>query len=160
MAEIINFYDIVKNIQGSLALVMPSHDMTAPARTVSIAHNVKKVRIPRTFALGIFVDPTLEQMYKDGKFKIEPEKQFEAEVAEIFYPVTDKKDVLSDSEIVKMLQQGNRVAVKKALESSVTNRDNLIILARANIGSIPYSMIQDLNNILGIELQVENEEME
>ena len=160
MAEQINFYDIVRTCKGGLSLKMPSHDMTAPERIVHIPHNVKKVRVPRTFALGIFTDGALEQMYKKGMFKIEPEKQFEAEVAEIFYPVENKIQAVPEDEIVKMLRQGNRVGIKNLLSENSANRDNVIILAREHIGDIPTSMVQDMEKFLGVELQIENASVE
>ena len=156
MAENIGFYDIVKNCKGSLALNLPAYDMTSQPRVVEIPYNVKKVRVPRTFALGIFTDGTLEAMYKNGKFKVEPEKQFESEVAEIFYPVEEKVKIVEEEAIVDMLKKGNRVGIKKLLESDSANRDNVIILAREHIGEIPVSMVDDLNTILQVELQIDN----
>lgn len=160
MAEQLNFYDIVKTCKGGLSLKMPSYDMTTPERLVIIPYNVKKVRIPRTFALGIFTNGTLERMYKQGKFKIEPVKQFEAEVAEIFFPIEDKVEPVSEEAIVTMLKQGNRKAVKELIQGNDVNRDNVIILAREHIQELPLSMIDDLNKILGVELQVENAQVE
>ena len=160
MAEQLNFYDIVKIAKGTLSLVLPSYDMTAPERIVTIPYNGKQVRVPRTFALGIFTNPTLETMYKKGYFKVEPADKFEAEVAEIFYPIEDKVKIVSEEEIIKMLQQGNRIGIKKLLEESSANRDNVIILAKEHLGEIPMSMITDLDKILGVELQVENVAME
>lgn len=156
MTEKLNFYDIVRLAKGTLALEMPSYDMTAPVRTVIIPHNVDKVRVPRTFALGIFTDATLEKMYKSGDFKIEPEKQFEQEVAEIFFPIEGKAVIADEKEIVTMLRQGNRIGIKKLLEENSANRDNVIILAREHIGEISLSMIDFLNDFLQVELQIDN----
>ena len=160
MAEQLNFYDIVKNCKGGLSLRMPSYDMTTPERLVLIPHNIKKVRIPRTFALGIFTEPTLERMYRQGMFKIEPVKQFEAEVAEIFFPVEDKAVSVPEEEIVLMLRQGNRKAIRELVQGNDVNRDNVIILAREHIQELPLSMIDDLNKILCVELQVEDASVE
>ena len=160
MAEQLNFYDIVKTCKGNLSIELPSFDLTAPPRHVYIAHDVQKVRIPRTFALGVFTDSTLERMYKQGYFKIEPVKQFEAEVAEIFYPVEDKVAVISDTEIITMLKQGNRKAIKDLLGGGDVNRDNIIILAREHIDELSTSMVKDLNVILGVELEIEDASVE
>ena len=160
MAEQLNFYDIIKNCKGGLSLVMPSYDMTAPERLVIIPHNVKKVRIPRTFALGIFTNPTLERMYKQGEFHIEPAKQFEAEVAEIFFPIENKINIVDEANIVTMLKQGNRKGIRELIQGNDVNRDNVIILAKEHIEELPLSMVDDLNKILGVELQVENASME
>ena len=160
MAEQMNFYDIVKNCKGGLSLIMPSYDMTTPERLVIIPHNIKKVRVPRTFALGIFTEPTLERMYKQGKFKIEPAKQFEAEVAEIFFPIEDKVVAASEEEITLALRQGNRKAIRELIQGNDVNRDNVIILAREHVNELPLSMVDDLNKILGVELQVEDASVE
>lgn len=160
MAEQLNFYDIIKTCRGNLSLILPSFDLTSQPRDVYIPHNVQKVRIPRTFALGVFTDATLENMYKKGYFRIEPAKQFEAEVAEIFYPVEDKVDIVSDEEIITMLKQGNRKAIKDLINQNDVNRDNIITLARENIDLLPTSMVKDLNVILGVELEIEDAQME
>jgi hypothetical protein len=96
-------------------------------------------------------------MYKNGEFVVEPAKQFEAEVAEIFYPVTDKITMPEDEEIVKMLKQGNRVGIKKLLEENPACRDNIVILTRENIGEIPSSMVKDLSTMFQVELEIEDE---
>ena len=157
MAENIGFYDIIKKTKGSLTLHLPAYDLTSQPRRVHIPHNSTKVRIPRTFALGIFTDSTLEDMYKEGRFVIEPVKQFETEVGEIFYPVENKKVIPADEEIVKMLKQGNRVGIKKIIEENPGCRDNILILTRANLGEIPSSMLKDLSALFGTELEIEDE---
>ena len=160
MTEKTNFYDIVKHYKGSLYLKMPSYDMTTLPRSVVIPHNVKKVRVPRTNALGIFQDAALEEMYKKGYFTVEPAKQFEADVAEMYMPVEDKVQAIPEDEILEMLVKGNRVAVRKALEEGGANRDNIIMVATEHIEDIPLSMVSDLNKILGVELQVEDASVE
>jgi hypothetical protein len=160
MAEQLNFYDIVKTYRGNLCLTLPAYDLSAPSREVYIPHNVSKVRISRTFALGIFTNPTIEKMYKEGYFRVEPAKQFEAEVAEIFYPVEDKVEVVAEDEMVTMLIKGNRQAVKELIAGNDVNRDNIIMLAREHLDEIPVSMVNDLNKILGVELQIEDASVE
>lgn len=160
MAEQLNFYDIVRTCKGTLSLDLPSYDMTAPKRSVSIPYNIQKTRVPRTFALGIFTDSTLEQMYKAGKFRVEPVKQFEAEVAEIFFPIENKVVAVPEEEIISMLKKGNRKGIKDLIANNEVDRDNIIIIARQNIEELPVSMVNDLNKILGVELQVEDASME
>lgn len=159
MAEQLNFYDIIKKCRGNLGMTLPSFDMTAPPRNIYIPFNGKKVRVPRTFALGIFTDPTLERMYKDGVFVVEPARQFEAEVAEIFFPIENKIVVASEAEILTALKQGNRVSIRKMIEESSVNRDNIITLATENIGDIPGSMVDDLNKMFGVDLRIEDAEL-
>ena len=59
-----------------------------------------------------------------------------------------------------MLRQGNRKAIRELIEGSTVNRDNVIILAREHIDELSGSMIKDLNQILGVELQIEDASME
>lgn len=151
------FYDIVKLCKGGLVLNLPAFDASVPNKVVDIAWNVQKVRVPRALALGIFTDGTLEQMYKQGYFKVEPVVQFEKEVAEIFFPVEDKVTIIPDEDIVAALTKGNRSVIKKIVEDGGVNKDKVIILARENIDNISTSMIRDLEKILQVELVVENE---
>ena len=151
------FYDIVRLCKGGLSLTLPAFDASVPSKTVEIPWNVNKIRVPRTLALGIFVDGTLERMYKEGYFRIEPSAQFEKEVAEIFFPVEDKVTIVSDDVILTYLTKGNRAQIKKIVEEGGVNKDKVIVLARENIGSISTSMIRDLEKILSVELVVDNE---
>ena len=84
-------------------------------------------------------------------------KIFFKEIATIFSPVDNKKKVADDAEIVEALKKNNRIAVKKYVEESEVNRNNLILLVRKNIGDLSTSMIKDLEQMLGVELMVENE---
>lgn len=148
------FYDIVKLKPGALSLDLPAYDTSTQNRHVFIPYDVQKVRVPRVHALGIFVDGTLERMYKEGYFRVEPAKQFEAEVAAIFFPVEDKVDVISEKEALELLVKGNRVRVKELVKNEV-NRSIILTVATAHMGEIPSSMIGDLETILGVELRVD-----
>lgn len=151
------FYDIVKNCKGSLILDLPSYDSTTFNKKIDFKYNVDKIRVPRTHALGIFTDPTLERMYKRGDFRVEPAAEFEKEVATMFCPVEDKVNVIEDKEIINYLVKGNRFKIKELINADSVNKDKILILARANIKDISTSMVKDLEDILGIELIVENE---
>ena len=151
------FYDLVKTCKGGLSLSLPAFDSSSINRVVNLDWNVNKVRIPRTFALGIFVDGTLENMYKGGYFRIEPAAEFEAEVAEIFFPVEDKKPVFNDTQIKDYLLKGNRAKIKELINNNPVARETIILVARENIGDLSTSMVRDLETMLGVELVVENE---
>lgn len=151
------FYDIVKNCKGGLYLNIPAYDSSVINREISIPFNAKKVRISRVYALGIMIDPTLERMYKEGYFRIEPAKEFEAEVQQIFYPIEDKSPVYADEEILTALMKGNRQLVRKMLEESPVSKDQVIVIAREHIDELSHSMITDLEKILSTSLLVEDE---
>ena len=152
-----SFYEIVKLCKGGLTLDLPAFDSSAQNRVVTIDWNVNKIRIPRQYALGIFVDGTLQKMYEEGYFTVEPAATFTKEVAEIFYPVENKVNVASDEEILMALKKGDRVKIKKIVESGVVNKDKVIVLARENIGLISTSMVRDLEKLLSVELVVDGE---
>lgn len=153
----VGYYDIVKLCKGGLALRLPTFDSSAIDRRIDFQYNTQKIRVPRAYALGIFVDSTLERMYKEGYFRVEPAEQFEKEVAEIFYPVENKQKVYINSDLLGLLKSGNRVKIKELIEQNSVNKDNIIITAREHIGDLSNSMIKDLERILGVELEVENE---
>lgn len=152
-----NFYDIVRQVKGGLTLTLPTFDSTGTPRVFSIAYNMEKIRVPRNYALGIFADPILEQMYKDGVFTVEPASEFEKDVAEVYMPIENKVDIIPDKTFIDYLKKNNRMKVKEIADQGGVNRDKLIVLARENIGDIPTSMIKYLEELLKVELQVENE---
>ena len=151
------FYDIVKTCRGGLSLSLPAFDASLPNRNISLDYNATKIRVMRTFALGIFTDPVLERMYKEGYFRVEPEKAFEQEVEEIFYPIEGKENSYSDQEILAYLQKGNRVKIKEIVAESPVSREQVITLASENIDSLSQSMIKDLEEILRVELIIDEE---
>lgn len=151
------FYDIIKLCKGGLSLNMPAYDSSSINRVVNIDYNVSKIRVPRVYALGVFVDAALERMYKEGYFRIEPAATFEKEVAEIFFPVENKAEVVSDETIKDYLLKGNRAKIKELVTTNTVAKDSIIILARENIGDLSTSMIKDLEKLLGVELVVEDE---
>ena len=151
------FYDIVKLCKGSLVLNLPAYDSSSIDRRVEIPYGVSKIRVPSKYALGVFVNGTLQKMYEEGYFKVEPVAAFEKEAANIFAPIDNKKKVVVEEDILNALRKNNRVLIKKFIEESEVNRNNLIVLARENIGDLSTSMIKDLETMLGVELTVENE---
>jgi hypothetical protein len=160
MEKVNGFYELVKIYKGGLSLDMPAFDVSTNNRKVQIPWNVKKVRIPRVYALGIFTDSTLQRMYEQGYFTVEPAAAFEKEVAEIFTPVENKPNVVEENVIVDYLLKGNRAAIKKIIEQGDVNKDNVVLLARENIDKLATSMVRDLEKILSVELTVENENID
>ena len=103
------------------------------------------------------ISKIVQFMYEDGYFKVEPAAEFEKEVAAIFFPVENRPNVVEETVILEYLQKGNRAAIKKLIEGNDVNKDNVILIARENIGAIPTSMVRDLEKILSVELTIENE---
>lgn len=154
------FYDIVKLCKGGLALDLPAFDASSNNRQIMLDWNVSKVRVPRQFALGIFIDGTLTRMYEQGYFRVEPAAQFEKEVESIYYPVEEKVEIIEDSVIINALSKGDRVKIKTIINSGEVNRQKVISIARENVNNISTSMVRDIEKILGVELIVENEDAE
>ena len=155
--QAVGFYDLVKNCKGGLVLNLPAFDSSSINRRVEFKWNVDKIRVPRVYALGIFIDGTLERMYKEGVFRVEPAAAFEREVANIFFPVEDKTEVISNDQLKEYLLKGNRAKIKELINNNSVARDNIIVLVRENIGDLSTSMIKDLEKMLGVELVVEDE---
>ena len=160
MEKVNGFYEIVKLYKGGLSLDMPAFDVSVNNRKVVIPWDVKKVRIPRVFALGIYTDGTLQRMYEEGYFKVEPAAEFQKEVAEIFAPVENKPNIVEESIVLDYLLKGNSAAVRKLIEQNDVNKENVILLARENIDRISTSMVRDLEKILSVELIIENENVD
>ena len=158
MDKVNGFYEIVKNYKGGLALDLPAFDASLNNRVINIPWDVKKVRVPRAYALGIFTDSTLQRMYEEGYFSVEPAADFKRDVEEIFAPISNKPTIENEDTIRGFLTKGNRVAIKQLIEQNDVNRDNVIVVARENIGSLSTSMVKDLEKMLGVELIIDSEE--
>ena len=153
-----NYYDIVKLCKGGLVLNLPSHDSTVLSRRIEFAHNVDKIRVPRTHALGIFIDGTLERMYKEGYFKVEPEASFNAEIEEIFFPIQGVAETFDDEVVTKALMSGNRMKIKEIIGTSAVNRDKVLKISKEIQADLSVAMIKDLEKIFGVELMVDDAE--
>lgn len=150
------FYDIVKQYRGGLALTLPAFDSSVNSRRIDFKYNTNVIRVPRVYALGIFTDSSLVDMYENGYFTVEPNNIFMEDLKEILYQEVEVKKVYDTKTLRDKLIQGDRVFVRECIKDSV-NRENLIIAAKENIGSISGSMIKDLEEMLKVELTVENE---
>lgn len=154
--EQLQSYDIVKKCKGNLVLRMPAFDSSVQDKEVYIPQGVQMKRVGRVHALGIFTDATLEQMYREGYFTVEPAAAFEQDVASVFYAVGEKVTMPSDETIIGYLTKGNRKGVRTLIEEEgEAVRQQVIVLARENIDNIPTSMISDLEKLLGTVLIVE-----
>lgn len=154
------FYDIVKLCPGGLSLNLPAYDASSNNRLVRIGWNVKQARVPKQFALGIFIDNALTRMYEQGYFKIEPEAQFKKEVEAIYFPVENAIEIIEDDVILTALLKGDRVKIKNIIASGDINVQKVITIARSNIDTISTSMVRDLEKILSVELTIEGEDAE
>ena len=154
------FYDIVKLCRGGLILNLPAYDSSLPDRRVEFGYKTEKIRVPRTFALGVFVNSTLENLYKEGYFKVEPSAVFTREVSEIFYPI-NKDDIapeISDAQLLEALKKGNRVAVKDYLTQHESIRDRILTIARENVDDLSGSMIKFVEDTLNVSITIEDEQ--
>ena len=152
------FYDIVKKYRGGLVLRLPAYDSSVQDRVINFKHNVEKIRVPRIYALGIYIDNTLLRMYQEGYFSIEPADVFLEDSKEINSIDIEPVKIYSKDEILKQLKSNNRVFVKNILKENDVNRENIITIVRENIDTLPSSLIKDLEKILAVKLTIEEDD--
>lgn len=152
------FYDIVKTCKGGLVLNLPAYDSTSIPKRIDFKYNVSKIRVPRVYAIGIYIDSSTQRMYEKGYFTVEPKEAFEADVASVFAPIS-QKPIVSEETIKKALLDGNRKQISEWIKDDLL-LNQVVIIARENLDNITNSMIKDLEKMLKIELTIEesNEE--
>lgn len=147
-------FTIVKNIKGNLALRMPSHNYSSQDISFIIKDKVKSRPIPATYALGIFIDPVLETMYKKGYFSIEPEAEFRNLSAKNFYVIESKKQY-SGKEITECLLSQNIEKINKIIESGNFAKKQVLINAKEIIDQLNNNTINFLEEKYQVELTIE-----
>lgn len=133
---------------------IPAYDNSVNEKILRFAHNTISLKVSPVHALGIITDPNLERMYKQGYFKVEPEKEFKAEVEKVFYPV-ETAVIFDRDSILTFMLKNNRKALKDLIVENPVNRENVIDVARENIENLSQSTIKFLNELLKVELVIE-----
>lgn len=107
----IKVYTFVKNTIGSLYFSLESYDNMLPKRDFVINAKAKKIIVPHTYALGLFVSPQALNQFNKGYFKIEKVDELFKEGSEIglcsYEEKVDKKAPKSIDEIDKIIMDEN-----------------------------------------------------
>ena len=151
---------IRKNIHGGLVLSLENINDMGQVRSLTFNDRRPTQRVGIDFALSIFVDPTLLEMYKKGMFIIENEQDFfkQAEEAGIYYDFKEGKKeekvvadmaYVSEADILSSLKSQNTVALKKKLEDASSYlKSQYLYVAAANVKDITSGNVRIVEEIL------------
>ena len=150
-------YTFVKNIAGTLIIDLETYDMMGARKSFRIPHNVKEIVVPHSYALGLFVSYDALNQYKMGYFTIKNEKELIREAIDLgLYAQDDRPDIVPLSEIEKAIKTNNAKFIKDILDrGDKVEVDNLCLYAKENIDSLTGSIVDMIENALGVELRIE-----
>ncbi len=109
-------FRIEKKISGGLSLVLPSHNGVLPIKTVIMPSSQPFVIVPKTYALGIYLDPVCKELYESGCFKVSPEADFIKAVEAELGIQTSFSCPLTNEEIIKAIKNQNRKLISEWLD--------------------------------------------
>lgn len=157
MSENKKNYVIIKTAPHDVLFLLHPISNIALTREVHLTDRVRKYALPLDWALGVFQDPYIFNMYRKGYFTFDDNKSIveEAYKAGVYFgealdfaPAKENKM----EEILKVLKSGNRKAI---LDLAKAERDVVIGVAQQNIDVLPQGVVNMLENTLGVQLIVD-----
>lgn len=157
-----NIFKIKKNIPTNLFFTLTPYSaegISSLNRQIYLTYRMPEAALPMDWALGIFINPSLYKMYKEGIFTfdnneallkaaIEKGLIFEEELSQF-----NIKQVNKEEEILKIIKKGNRKEILKIIEDE--GRDMVISVVSLNIDTLQYAIVQMLESILGVQLTID-----
>lgn len=162
-----------KNVKGGLSLVLEDINDPTKVKTISFSNRRPTNRISMSFALSIFNDPNLMDMYKKGMFVVQNEQDFFREAEDQGIHFFDREDgkkgeeelVLEDvvyvteDEILKLLKSKNTRALKQKIdEASIYLKSQILFITCQHVNDLPLSTIKLVEEALQTIIPQDNAE--
>lgn len=159
MSEIKNF----KLIKVSPVTVMFSlHPVSNPqlGRTISLTNRIPFQVLPLDWAMGVFADPEVYQLYKEGAITFENNSEAVAAAIEAgvyFDEALDFTPAKPDQskEILATLKAGNRQKILEAIEEY--GQETVKNVAMMNIEDLTQGIVSMLENVLKVQFVIDGE---
>lgn len=159
MSEIKSF-KMTKAIPGDVVFTLHPASNPSINRVVHLTSRTPSQVLPTDWALGVFLDNGLYEMYKTGVFTFDNNEGlvktayesgvYFGEVLDFVPSNTDDGD-----KILAVLKKGNRTEIMNARETY--GSDKVKNVAIANVGSLTTAVVAMLENIYHIQLVADGE---
>ena len=160
MSEIntIKVYKMKKVIPGDLLIIL--HPLSNPmiSREVFLTDRNPNQMLPLDWALGVFMDNGIYNMYKNGMFTFENNDALVKaayEAGAYFDETLDFVPVKEDNSkiIFEILSSGNRAKIIKAIDDY--GKESVLAVAVDKVESLSTGVVQLLESILKVQLTMD-----
>ena len=154
----IKVYKMKKVIPGDLLIML--HQLSNPmiSREVFLTDRNPNQMLPLDWALGVFMDNGIYNMYKNGMFTFENNEALVKaayEAGAYFDETLDFVPVKEDNSkiIFEILSSGNRAKIIKAIDDY--GKESVLAVAVDKVESLSTGVVQLLESILKVQLTMD-----
>lgn len=154
----IKVYKMKKVIPGDLLIIL--HPLSNPmiSREVFLTDRNPNQMLPLDWALGVFMDNGIYNMYKNGIFTFESNEALVKaayEAGAYFDETLDFVPVKEDNSkiIFEILSSGNRAKIIKAIDDY--GKESVLAVAVDKVESLSTGVVQLLESILKVQLTMD-----
>lgn len=154
----IKVYKMKKVIPGDLLMIL--HPLSNPmiSREVFLTDRNPNQMLPLDWALGVFIDNGIYNMYKNGMFTFENNDALVKaayEAGAYFDETLDFVPVKEDNSkiIFEILSSGNRAKIIKAIDDY--GKESVLAVAVDKVESLSTGVVQLLESILKVQLTMD-----
>lgn len=154
----IKVYKMKKVIPGDLLIIL--HPLSNPmiSREVFLTDRNPNQMLPLDWALGVFIDNGIYNMYKNGMFTFENNDALVKaayEAGAYFDETLDFVPVKEDNSkiIFEILSSGNRAKIIKAIDDY--GKESVLAVAVDKVESLSTGVVQLLESILKVQLTMD-----
>lgn len=154
-----NYFVITKTVPGNVVFRISPITNSEQYRVIELTEKMPSTRLPKDWALGVFLDQSLFNMFKKGIFTFDDVKAVtQLAIQEQVYfgeelefeprPVTYVKDVLG------ILKSGKRTEILAALKE---DQDHVLTVATEHINELTGGVVSLLEKESGRQLRIDEE---
>lgn len=153
-------YKLIKTVPNTVLIELHSISNRQLAKKVILTDRIPQQALPLDWALDVFLDASLYDMYRKGYITFDDNDSIvkEAIAANVYFDdaldfTPAKPDKVET--ILKTLKVGNRSEILKTIDSY--GRDSVLSVAQANIDSLTHNVISMLEGIFKIQFTADGE---
>lgn len=152
-----NYFKITKTTTDDVVFLLSPINNSGMSKTIHLTRRTPSMTLPLDWALGVFLDDALFNMYRNGYFTFDDNEALviAAEDAGVYFGELDFTPVAEDhtEKIFNILQAGNRQDILAAIKEFGTNKVKEVAIARVNF--LTTNVVLMLESIFGIQLTMD-----
>lgn len=152
-----NYFKITKTTTDDVVFLLSPINNSGMSKTIHLTRRTPSMTLPLDWALGVFLDDALFNMYRNGYFTFDDNDALviAAEDAGVYFGELDFTPVAEDhtEKIFGILQAGNRQDILAAIKEFGTNKVKEVAIARVNF--LTTNVVLMLESIFGIQLTMD-----
>lgn len=153
-------YKLIKTVPNTVLMELHSISNRQLSKKIILTDRIPQQALPLDWALDIFLDSSLYEMYRRGYITFDDNESIlkEAIAANVYFgDALDFTPAKPDqmSVVLKALNGGNRAEILKTIDTY--GRDSVFSIAQANVNSLTHNVITMLEGIFKVQFTVDGE---